>query len=127
MGGDGDVRTNASESTLETFFKCCSACVSCVVFFFRIVVPDNVARVRNKTSEAITVKCYSEDDCVNLLARMEATLESQEYHDFTSPATGERKFKVFVAKSGFAFGTYHTIEKGKLFDWDGTNLVETWL
>ena len=116
----------SKESSLETFVAGCTACVSCFAMFFRTYIPDNVVRVQNKTSDTVTFKCYSEDDNINLISQMEATLGPDKYHDFTSPATGERKFKVFVANSGFSVGTYHTIEKGKLYQWNGSNLSESW-
>lgn len=133
MAGNGELLPSkdgppvSNESPLDTFCKGFIACLSCVAFFFRTVVPDNAARVQNKTLDPITIKCYREEDSLNLLPMMEATLRKDEGHDFTSAATGERKFRVFVVQAGFSVGTYHTIEKGKLFRWNGTNLNETWI
>ena len=120
-------KENAKDKSLENFAAACAACISCFAMFFRTYVPDNVVRVQNKTSDTITFKCYSEDDSIMLIPQMEATLGPDKCHDFTSPATGERTFKVFVAKDGFAVGTYHTIEKGKLFQWSGSILSEAWI
>ena len=115
-----------NDSPFDAFANGCFVCISCLCFFFRTVVPNNVARVQNKTGDSVTFKCYDENDNINLVPRMEATLAPGETHDFSSPATGERKFKVFVAKSGFAVGDYQIIEKGKLFQWNGTNLNESY-
>ena len=54
-----------NDSPFDAFANGCFVCISCLCFFFRTVVPNNVARVQNKTGDSVTFKCYDDNDNIN--------------------------------------------------------------